>query len=409
MTNDPTLSEHYGDLLGLSLPWQVTKVDLDLMKGCVDIWVEYRAGEHPFCPDCGQEGVLYDHAGERTWRHLDTMQFETRIHSRAPRCQCREHGIRTVTVPWAGRHSRFTLMFEAFAIRVMQACPSLKRACELLRIDWHTAMTIQKRAVERGIARREPRDLPHIGVDEKSFTKREMATVLTDIEGHRVWEVTRGRTAEAAKKAIASIPSERRNLVLAVAMDMSGPYQKAVREELPEAEICFDPFHVSAMLNKAVDMVRREEHRELSAQGEDTLKNTRYLFLKNPSKHTSTQKKAFKRLKHAHLKVSRAWALKDAFRHFWTYKHTGCATRFFNNWVEWVWIEDLPAMERVAKTLIRHYAGLENQIFHKISNGMAEGFNSAIQAVRACARGFRNFENYRTAILFRHGKLSMFP
>lgn len=409
MIDESSLTGHYGDLLGLPVPWQVSRVELDLEGSRVDVWVEYPKGEHPFCPECGQEGDLYDHAPERSWRHLDTMQFETRIHCRVPRCRCREHGVRTMATPWAGRHGRFTLMFEAFAIRVMQSCATLKRACDLLRIDWHTAMAIQKRAVQRGIARREPGELPHIGLDEKSFAGGEMATVLTDIEARRVWEVTRGRTAEAAKEAIATIPEPQRSLIGAVAMDMSGPYQKAVREALPEADICFDPFHVSALLNKAVDTVRREEMRELRAQGDETLKKSRYLWLRNPSKHTGAQKKAFNRLKNAHLKVARAWAIKDSFRRFWSYNALGWARRFFNNWLEWVWKEKLPAMERVAKTLLRHYEGLENQIFHKISNGMAEGFNSAIQASVAAARGFRNFENYRTAILFRHGKLSMFP
>lgn len=409
MIDETSLSEHYGNLLGLPLPWRVSRVDLDMEGARVDIWVEYPKGEHPFCPECGQEGDLYDHAPERTWRHLDTMQFETRIHCRVPRCRCREHGIKTMATPWAGRHGRFTLMFEAFAIRVMQACASLKRACDLLRIDWHTAMAIQTRAVERGLQRREPGDLPHIGLDEKSFGKKEMATVLTDIEGHRIWEVTRGRTAEAAKAAIASIPEERRALVLAAAMDMSGPYQKAVREELPGADICFDRFHVSALLNKAVNTVRRSEHKQLSKEGDDTLKNSRYLWLQSPEKQTKAQKKSFRRLKAMHLKVGRAWAIKEGFNRFWAYECPARAARFFKDWLGWVWREDLPPMERVAKTLVRHFEGLTNQIFHKISNGMAEGFNSAIQAIKAAARGFRNFDHYRTAILFRHGKLNMLP
>lgn len=409
MIDETSLSGHYGDLLGLPFPWRVERVDLNLAKSRVDVWVEYAKGEHPFCPECGQEGDLYDHTPERTWRHLDTMQFETRIHCRVPRCRCREHGVKTIATPWAGRHARFTLMFESFAIRVMQACSSVKSACGLLRIDWHTAMAIQERAVQRGIDRRKPGDLPHIGLDEKSFAKKEMATVLTDIEGRRVWEVTRGRTAEAAKEAILSIPPQNRDLVLAAAMDMSGPYQKAVREALPEAEICFDPFHVSALLNKAVDTVRREEHKALSAQGDKTLKNSRYLWLKSTSKQTSEQKKKFRQIKNLELKVARAWALKEAFRRFWRRSCPASARRFFKSWVDWVWLEELPAMEKVAKTLVRHYEGLENQIYHKISNGMAEGFNSAIQAIRAAARGFRNFDHYRAAILFRHGKLNMLP
>ncbi|HLS28709.1 MAG TPA: transposase, partial [Opitutales bacterium] len=39
----------------------------------------------------------------------------------------------------------------------------------------------------------------------------------------------------------------------------------------------------------------------------------------------------------------------------------------------------------------------------------AEGFNSRIQAIKSQARGFRNFANYRSSILFYCGKLSLYP
>ena len=44
------------------------------------------------------------------------MNFETVIKARTPRTNCAECGVKTVAVPWANKNSRFTLMFEAFAI-----------------------------------------------------------------------------------------------------------------------------------------------------------------------------------------------------------------------------------------------------------------------------------------------------
>ena len=46
---------------------------------------------------------------------------------------------------------------------------------------------------------------------------------------------------------------------------------------------------------------------------------------------------------------------------------------------------------------------------HRITNAFAEGTNSVIQLIKSSARGFRNFENYRTAILFFCGGLDLFP
>ena len=66
-------------------------------------------------------------------------------------------------------------------------------------------------------------------------------------------------------------------------------------------------------------------------------------------------------------------------------------------------------MVRVARTLKRHLYGLLAWFDSRIDNGMTEGFNSAIQELNASARGYRNAENFRTAILFRFGKLEMHP
>ena len=57
--------------------------------------------------------------------------------------------------------------------------------------------------------------------------------------------------------------------------------------------------------------------------------------------------------------------------------------------------------------LRRHDAGLLNFSQYRISNGSAEGFNSAIQPIKAKARGFRNFANYRARVLLHCGKLDL--
>ncbi len=109
------LSEHYARLLGLGEDWHVTDVDLDLAAQRVTIRLAHAAGTVCCCPLCGEQRPLKDHAPERQWRHLDTMQFETILVTRTPHCtNCPQCGTLNIDLPWADPHGRFTLMFQAF-------------------------------------------------------------------------------------------------------------------------------------------------------------------------------------------------------------------------------------------------------------------------------------------------------
>lgn len=53
------------------------------------------------------------------------MQFQTILHCRIPRVECKEHGAKSIEVPWSEKQSRFTMLFERLAIDVLLACQSL--------------------------------------------------------------------------------------------------------------------------------------------------------------------------------------------------------------------------------------------------------------------------------------------
>ena len=140
------LTEHYRQLLGLDASWEVSDVSLSLDEKRVEITLVHRGGPVT-CPDCDTECSIADRSPERTWRHLDTMQFETVLWARTPRARCKTCGVKTTAIPWAGKHSRFTLMFEAFAIEVLLACGNVKSAAGLLDVDWNSLHRIMGSSV----------------------------------------------------------------------------------------------------------------------------------------------------------------------------------------------------------------------------------------------------------------------
>jgi len=353
---------------------------------------------------------IKDHREERSWRHLDTMQFQTIVKSRIPRSECREHGVKTVSVPWAGPSSRFTLLFERFAIDVMIAAKSLKNAAKLLRLSWDQVHLIQSRAVERGLARRELDEIKYVGIDEKSFLKgHKYASLMVDIGGQRVLDVVEGRTLEAANQLWEKLPPDTRTGVAAVAMDMWDAFITSAKTNAPQADIVHDKFHISKYLGEAVDKVRRQEHKGLMSKNDETLKGAKYLFLKRQENLNEKEMERFNNLRLDTLKVGRAWSIKEMFSEFWAYSYQGSAEKFFNRWFWWATHSRLKPIVQVAKILKRHLGNILTYLRHRITNAMTEGFNSKIQSIKANARGYRNFGNYRIAILFYCGKLQLHP
>lgn len=407
-------TELYQTLLGLTPPWEVTAVQItqpaaDRPLGEVAVTVRWRPDTPLACPNCGSAAPRYD-SRPRRWRHLNTLQWKTFITADVPRVNCPKCGVKQVRVAWAEDGSRFTELFEAFAIQVLKAVRSKVQAQWLTHLSWDQVDRIMERAVARGLNRRSLEGLTYVGLDEKSFGRgHDYVSVLHDIDGARVLDVAPERSREAADTLWATVPPAQRQGIAACAMDMWENYMEATRAAAPKASIVHDKFHCCLELNKAVDLVRRREHRELKRAGTETLTKTKYLWLKNPKNWTERQRAHFAELKVDTLKVGRAWAIKEAFAGFWDYHHAASARKFFDRWYYWATHSRLSPIINAAKTLKRHLAGLLAYTRHRITNAVAEGTNGRIQLLKANSRGYRNFAQYRIAILFHCGKLDLYP
>jgi len=405
-----SLNAHYALLLGLGDAWRVAEVDLDLKEQRVVILIETAAEATMCCAECGEARPLKDHAKQRQWRHLDTMQFETVILASIPRTNCPTCGVKNVSVPWAEPHGRFTMMFEAFAIRVLQAAANIEKGRQLLGLSWSSAQAIMTSAVERGVERRSVDEVQHVGIDEKNFKRgQSYISLLTDIDGSRILEVVPDRTKQAADLLWKTLSKQQRDQVQAVALDMWSAFMTSSREHAPQAALVHDRFHISKALGDAVDKVRRSEQKVLKKEGDDRLTGTRFLWLRNSVNLNEEQSETFASLKKAKLKTARAWAMKEMFGGFWSLPDKQTGAGYFESWYSWAVRGRLEPMKRVAKTLQRHKAGLLAYFDHGVTNAAAEGFNSVVQGLKSAARGFRNFANYRTRILFFCGKLQMHP
>ena len=400
----------YTTLLGLKAPWEITDVELTQPPGEVHIRVALPEGALWVCPQCQSAAPIHDHQ-ERHWRHLDTCQFPTFVHTRVPRLKCPTHGIKQLPVPWAETGSRFTAMFEALAIDWLRHA-SVKAVADQLRISWAEADGIMQRAVRRGLERRTLTTPRHAGVDETSFQKRhEYVTVVSDLERGTVVHVADDRGRAALDGFWTSLTATQRERVEAVAMDMWEPYIQSTREPLPgaEAKIVFDKFHVAQHLGNAVDLVRRQEYRARMAAGDPILKGTKYRWLENPRGRDWSAARAFTLLREMVTRVGRAWAIREAAMALWDLRYPGVADRNFAAWHRWARRSRLEPVRKVAAMIKRHWVNIRTYFTHRITNAGAEAINAKIQAAKRRACGFRSRVRFRTAIYFHCGGLDLYP
>ena len=401
----------YQYLLGLKSPWTVSRVNLNIKGQRVDGWAEHPADAAWACPRCTKTLPLYDHAEERTWRHLDRCQFQTHLHARIPRVECGAHGVVQVTVPWAEPRSRVTLLFERLAIDVLRQC-HVSGATRILRISWDEAWGLMQRAVTRGRARKQARIVRRIGVDEKAAVKGpRYLTLVCDLEEGTVEHIAEDRTQESLDGYYAGLSPEQLDGIEAVAMDMWEPYIQATRARVPEAaeKIVFDRFHIMGHIGKAVDTVRKQEHRDLMASGDETLKGSKYLWLYSRENLPDRRRNEFNALKRRELKVGRAWAMKEALRRLWHYVYPASGWKFWKQWYFWATHSRLEPIRKAAETVRRHIDNILTYYRHPVTNAMSEGLNSQIQKIKSMACGFRNTEHFKTAIYFRCGGLDLYP
>ena len=304
----------FAQALGIEKPWKLDEVKFDPKEGQLDIYISHIEGSLLPCPDCQQESTVHD-TKERIWRHLNFFQHRAYIHCAVPRVMCGKCGsIKQVKVPWARAGSGFTLLFEAFIMELAVHMP-VKPISELVGEHDTRIWRIIHHYVGEARAKEDYSCVKQVGIDETSSRRgHNYVSVFVDLERSKVLFATEGKDASTVKKFAQDLREHKGEPehIKDVSSDMSPAYIRGVTESLPNARITFDKFHVMKIVNEAVDQVRRMEQKD-----NDSLKSTRYLWLRNPGDLTDNQRKNLISLSSMNLKTARAYNIKLAFQEFW--------------------------------------------------------------------------------------------
>ena len=232
-----------------------------------------------------------------------------------------------------------------------------------------------------------------IGVDEISYRRhhRYLTSVVDHRSGAIVW-CSPGRNAETLREFF-ELLGERKESIRAVSIDMSGGYEKAIREAIPQAEIAFDPFHVVRLAQRAVDQVRRDEwnaHERSHTKTGRWIKGTRWSLLKAPAKQKPEQLELLAEVQQANKALYRAFLLKEELRLLYQLERPALAPAHLDAWLAWASRSQLEPFVKLARTIRLHRHGILAAIRLGLTNGRLEGLNSRIRLISHRSFGFHS-------------------
>jgi len=398
----------FGIALGITPPWEVTSVAFSKESNRLDITIDFQRGATFACPVCGSPAPAYD-TTEKEWRHLNFFQYEAYLHARVPRVNCPNEGcgVKQVTVPWARAGSGFTLLFEALVMAMCRDLP-VKVMSRLFTVTDTRLWRVIQAYVDKARATEDYSDVTRIGADE-TFAKRgrddNFVTFFFDLDKRKLLFGTKGKDNETAKRFVADLEAHGGDpeKVTDAAIDMSKAFIKGVKEQLPNAVVTFDPFHVIKLMNDKLAKIRADEARLFPA----ILKKSRYLFLKNPENLSESEGQRLDAIiASQNLKSSEAYLHKLNLQNVYFAESRTEAENLLTRWHRKAAKSSIHLIRNMAETVKEHWNGILSHFESKLTSGFLEGINSLIQSAKTRARGYRNLDNMIAIAYVIAGKLN---
>ncbi|MGH2844799.1 MAG: ISL3 family transposase [Thermoleophilaceae bacterium] len=366
---------------------------------------------------CGRCGCLargcYDRR-RRRWRHLDLGGRRCWLEYELRRFSCPGCGrVVSEAVPWARPGARHTRAFDQLVACLAQRMAKAPLA-ELLRISWTTVGRIIERSIEDVVSERRFDGLRRIGIDEVSFRRghRYLTLVVDHDRGRIVWASEGARAKESLDGFLEALGGERAARIEAISIDMAPGYYQALRERLPQAALCIDPFHVVRLANHALNLVRRHEWNRQGRSRTRTgrwLMGARWALVTAPERQSERQRNLLVELEQANHTLYSAYLLKEQLRALYRLPDPEQAPRLFDLWLDSARTSGLAAFERLADSLTRFRDSILAAIQLGLSNGRLEGINAKVRLLSHRSFGFHSAKPLIALVYLCCGGIQLAP
>lgn len=389
------VSTAFNRMLRVPGAW-VDTVDFD-DEGVVVVHLR-RKGRRRRCP-CGWSTRSRYDSSRRRWRGLDLGTNQLWLEADIARIDCKQCGrVRTEQVPWARPGARHTRDFEQLVAWLAQRTDKTS-ICRLLRCSWEAVQRIVTRVVADHLDDRRLDNLYRIGIDEISYKRgHRYLTVIADHDtGHVVW-VAEGRRQAVLTSFYKQLGPERCAQVEAISMDMVTVWQAPTREHLPNAVMCFDPFHVVRWTNIALDAVYADAARELKPVAGRDWRRIRYALRAGVERLDDRGHELLGTVRRARSRLWRAWELKEELRALYQSHAPDEARPYLKAWITRAKRSRIRQFVTLARRIENHFDGIAAAVEHDLSNSRLEAINAKIRRVNRMGFGHPKLENLMAMI-----------
>jgi len=349
------------------------------------------------CPHCGAVGCIEGREVRQARDMAIGLAKLVFINYPAQKIRCNSCGKRSWGTPAEiDSHRGATTRFMCQAAFLM-CFMSVRKAGDALGLSDTRLRRWDKAVLKSHLGAVNKDDLEVLLVDEKSVGRGHhyVTAVLNGKTGDLLF-CHEGKRKSTLKLFFDSLTLEQKSTIQVVCMDRGGAYHECVKEELPDADIAFDKFHLVSNFNDVVDSLRRQEwnrfREEKDKGGEAVLKGQRYNLFRRPEKNTPEQQARLEELLKANETLSKAYILLDDFRDTLSQRYISGAKLALRTWVETAMDSGVDLIEKFARKMASAEAEIINAVRYKVSNGPLEGFNNLISRLIHRANGYTDME-----------------
>lgn len=369
------------------------------------------------CRKCGK-WITKLH-GRDEWvliRHLPAFGHPSYLRYRPNRYQCQDcesHPTTTQRLEWHDANSPHSFSYDNHIL--LQLVNSTVEDVSLKEgLSYESMAGALERRIEGSVDWSGIAEIEILGLDEIALKKghRDYVTLVTGRlrKGEiMILGVLSGHAKAEVIEFLRLIPLRIIQTIQSVCCDLWEAYTEAVREELPNARIVADRFHVAKHYREAADQVRKHELRHLkkalSKEEYEKLNGSYRAFRKNAEDLNREERKALRRFfKHA-ASSKQAYLLREQLTAIFNKNLSKKqAQSKIRGWIQKVQNSGLHCFDNFLKLLNNWWEEITNYFIQRENSGFVEGFNNKVKIIKRRCYGIFNLRHlFQRIFLDLHG------